>query len=194
MSLDFGLYKNDNTYLFITNGCNAIVHEGKEFKIVTQGHFKGELWGLAANTERDKDVFVTGGDDSTVRVWSIADRKEIYRFNNEEARRVRGIDWSNDGRKIIYGDDRAFVCLLDDRLKNPVWYKTGVPAKKNQGEAKGYIEEIKFSPNNELVVYGTHGQSLQAEYLTVGDNSLKLKSVFSVGSSAFLHADWSRDS
>ena len=161
---------------------------------MTQGHFKEELWGLAANTQIDKDIFVTGGDDSTVRVWSIADRKEICRFNNEEARRVRGVDWSNDGNKIIFGDDRAFVCLTDSKLKNPFWYRTGVPAKKNQGVSKGYIEEIKFSPNNELVVYGTHGQSLNAEYLTITDNSLKLKSTFSVGSSAFLHADWSRDS
>lgn len=40
---------------------------------MTQGHYNGELWGLA--TDYRSDVFVTGGDDESVRVWSIDKKK-----------------------------------------------------------------------------------------------------------------------
>lgn len=40
-----------------------------KFKIVTQGHYKGELWGLGTNPSAP--VFVTGGDDKSVRCWDI---------------------------------------------------------------------------------------------------------------------------
>ena len=91
-------------------------------------------------TNKENDLIVTGGDDSTVRIWSIKDKHQIVRFNAEDKSRVRGIDWSNDGEQIIFGDDRAYVCLLDKKLRSPVYYKTGKPAQKNKGSNKGFIE------------------------------------------------------
>ena len=70
--MDFGVGNNDNSYLFITRGCAAVVSQNGSFKVVTQGHYKDELWGLATNQK--EDLFVTGGDDSTVRLWSIRNR------------------------------------------------------------------------------------------------------------------------
>ena len=52
--------------------------------------------------------------------------------------------------------------MLDNKLRNPIWYKTGTPADKNKGTDKGWIEEIKFSPCNNFAVYGSHGQSMYA--------------------------------
>lgn len=72
LSLDFGP-DNDETYLFITKGCAAIVNQRGKLKKVTQGHYDGELWGLATNNK--SDVFVTGGDDGSVRLWSISKRE-----------------------------------------------------------------------------------------------------------------------
>jgi WD40 repeat protein len=42
-------------------------------KPLATGHHVGELWGLASHPS-NPDVFVTGGDDQTVRMWSIAQK------------------------------------------------------------------------------------------------------------------------
>ena len=61
MSLDFAKENSDENYLFITKGCSAVVCSNGKFNLVTQGHYDGELWGLATNYQ--SDIFVTGGDD-----------------------------------------------------------------------------------------------------------------------------------
>jgi WD40 repeat protein len=114
LSLDFGVGSNDNTCFFITKGCSAVVQRDGKFRVVTQGHYKDELWGLATN-QKD-DLFVTGGDDSTVRLWSIRNKEEVCRYDLK-GRRVRGIDWAPNGDKIIFGDDKAVIRLLDTDLK-----------------------------------------------------------------------------
>jgi hypothetical protein len=43
-------------------------------------------------------------------------------------------------------------------------------------------------------VYGTHAKSLDGELLSIKNNKLKSEGTFKVGTSAFLHVDWSRDS
>jgi hypothetical protein len=74
LSLDFDPKnnKNDDTYFFITKGCSAIVNQRGKFKVVTQGHCDGELWGLTGSTK--SDVFVTAGDEGSVRLWSIGSK------------------------------------------------------------------------------------------------------------------------
>lgn len=57
------------------------------------------------------------------------------------------------------------------------------------------MEEIKFSPNGELAVYGTHGKSQIIEFLKVEGSSVSKLNSFNSGiTSALLHADWSRSS
>ena len=42
---------------------------------VVSSHTEGEIWGLCAHPE--KDVFVTGSDDKTVRLWDLAKKVSI---------------------------------------------------------------------------------------------------------------------
>ena len=37
--------------------------------IIHQGHYKGELWALSAQT--GQDYIITGGDDKSVRIWDL---------------------------------------------------------------------------------------------------------------------------
>ena len=39
------------------------------------GHSEGEIWGLAAHPE--DDLFTTGSDDGTVRVWGVSSKVNI---------------------------------------------------------------------------------------------------------------------
>lgn len=79
---------------------------------MTQGHYDGELWGLATNNK--SDVFVTGGDDGSVRLWSISKREEVARTNCDKW--VRAVDWSNSGDKIVCADSYCKIRLLDASL------------------------------------------------------------------------------
>lgn len=106
---------------------------------------------------------------------------------------VRGIDWSPDGKSIVCADGMAQIRLLNTSLGEIETY-SGVPAKKNKNGV-GFVEEIKFSPDSKMVVYGTHGQSKTIEFLKVEGKSISLYNSFDSGiSSAFLHADWSKGS
>ena len=70
--MDFASEQSDQL-LFITKGCSAVHYNKNKFKIVTQGHYKGELWGLGTNPSAP--VFVTGGDDKSVRCWDIESKQ-----------------------------------------------------------------------------------------------------------------------
>jgi WD40 repeat protein len=48
--------------------------------MLVHGHCRDELWGLAMN-RKDPDVYATSGDDNTVRVWSISQKKMLASIN-----------------------------------------------------------------------------------------------------------------
>lgn len=112
--------------------------------------------------------------------------------------KVRGIDWSSDGDKVAVADARAQVFLYNIAKDQLVLRKeyTGKPFDFNKGaKIDPWVEDIKFSPNNQMLAYGCHGKSMYMETLNVKGNDLSLRKAFpSGGSSALLHLDWSVDS
>lgn len=58
-----------------TKGASVIYRSNKAGEVIHQGHYKGELWGLSTQIGEGRDfMFVTGGDDHTVRLWDINNR------------------------------------------------------------------------------------------------------------------------
>lgn len=45
------------------------------YQVVVNSHTEGEIWGLCAHPE--KDVFVTGSDDKTVRLWDLTKKVSV---------------------------------------------------------------------------------------------------------------------
>lgn len=93
--------------------------------LVHESHYIGELWGLCVHP-RDPDLFVTCGDDKTVRVWSVGHRRMLRKVILDCTARCVG--WSHDGRHIIVGmggswdgkrgrKDGAFIILDAVNLK-----------------------------------------------------------------------------
>ena len=52
-----------------------ITEKSSSSQAVVRSHTEGEIWGLCAHPE--KDVFVTGSDDKTVRLWDLAKKVSI---------------------------------------------------------------------------------------------------------------------
>ena len=60
-----------------------------------EGHFSGQLWGLAVHPT-DGDIFATAGDDRSIRVWSISLGVMLRKAYVDGT--CRALGWSPDGR------------------------------------------------------------------------------------------------
>ena len=61
---------------------------------------------MTTNINRGEDsLIITAGDDKTVRLWDIKNRRELNRIYFDQ--KVRGIDWSSDGDKVVVADARS---------------------------------------------------------------------------------------
>ncbi len=128
-------------------------------------------------------------------MWDIKAKKEISRAYFSD--KIRGLDWASDGSKIVVADDKARVYLYNgtNLQEKPILYEGQLFRKNNTKDSKGaFVEAIKFSPKNDMVAYGCHGQSATMQILDVNNKKLTLRKNFTAGSSAVLHIDWSRDS
>jgi len=96
--------------------------------LVHESHYTGELWGLGVHPT-DPDLFVTAGDDKSVRVWSISANRLLRKALLDCT--ARCVNWSPDGRHIIVGmggswdgkrgrKDGAFI-ILDAMTLKPVF-------------------------------------------------------------------------
>jgi microtubule-associated protein-like 6 len=93
--------------------------------LIHESHYRGELWGVSAHPT-DPDLFVTTGDDNTVRVWNISHKRVLRKAVLDCTSRCA--NWSPDGRLIIVGlggswdgkrqrKDGAFLVLDANTLK-----------------------------------------------------------------------------
>lgn len=65
-----------------------------------EGHFSGQLWGLAVHPS-DGDIFATAGDDHSIRVWSISLGVMLRKAYVDGS--CRALGWSPNGRSVGIG-------------------------------------------------------------------------------------------
>lgn len=187
----------DGRLLLATTGCDIMLldKDRRNAEVLLSGHSKNELWGLATSWKTD-ELFVTAGDDGTIRVWSIPEKRQIARYWVRD-RRIRAVDWSRDGQLVAAADNRAELHLfslygndLKPLLKAP--FKTDISNSKKDN----WVEELKFSPNSKMLILGAHGPNLFPELIAVEKDSLKKQKNYKALAfdSALLHADWDTNS
>ncbi|XP_029927079.1 echinoderm microtubule-associated protein-like 6 isoform X2 [Myripristis murdjan] len=146
--------------------------------LIMQGHSEGELWALDVHPK--KPLAVTGSDDRSVRLWSLADHALIARCNMEEA--VRSVAFSVDGSQLALGmKDGSFTVLRVRDMTEVVHIK----------DRKEVIHEMKFSPDGAYLAVGSNDglvdvYAVAQRYKKVGECSKS--------SSFITHLDWSLDS
>lgn len=197
LSIDFA---DDGRMAVVTSGCDIIVYDGRRSSdVVMSGHSIDELWALAVSSQND-DLFVTGGDDGTLRLWSINERRELYRYLMD-GKVIRGIDWSRDGKYIVVASHDAYLYLFSlygnelRLVSKPYKTKTAdVLAKKKRKKNKAFVEEVKFSPDGKYVVFGAHGADSSCELLAIEKDTFREHRIYKGHTSSILHIDWSKNS
>lgn len=192
-SINFSIKALDvqNKTLLIGTGGNDIFiienwQKSSSKKLVLSGHFGQELWGLACSP--NAQIYATCGDDMSVKTWSAIEKKMLS-FKNVGVK-LRAIDFSMCGKFLVAASMCGKLILLPIDLKSEIQRIQTSFTSANQ-----WIEEIKFSPNNQYVAFGAHGGVSPIVIYSFDGKELKLYTSIKVGiTSALLHLDWSEDS
>ncbi|OCT79280.1 hypothetical protein XELAEV_18026090mg [Xenopus laevis] len=156
----------------------VMVRERDKPMLIMQGHCEGELWALSLHPK--KPLAVTGSDDRSVRLWSLADHALIARCNMEEA--VRSVAFSPDGSQLALGmKDGSFTVLRVRDMTEVVHIK----------DRKEVIHEMKFSPDGSYLAVGSN-DGLVDVYAVA--QRYKKTGECNKSSSFITHLDWSVDS
>ena len=164
-----------------------IATQSSSVSLVQEGHFIGEVWGLATHP-LDPDIFVTTGDDMTVRVWSIHLRRMLRKAVLDCT--TRCVEWSPDGEKIIVGmggqkdgkkqkKDGAFL-ILNARTLEPIF---------EGRDCRHWLRDCKFSPDGKSFAVGCMDNKIYIYSL----ESFRLKATCDKHNSYIRFFDFSKD-
>ena len=75
-------------------------------RLLVGGHTEGELWALAVHPSRQ--IFATGSDDKTIRIWDMKERSPMVRCTAPHP--VRSLAFSPNGEHLAAGmQDGSFT-------------------------------------------------------------------------------------
>jgi microtubule-associated protein-like 6 len=172
-------------------------------KELVKGHYTpnqqwtNEIWGLAVF--KDGDRWATVSDDSTLRIWSISQKKMIkgIKLNiddkgNElapdqktgdlqDAAKARSIDLSGDDKYVAIGFREGTLRIFETATLKLV---------KTIKDRQRWISEIKFSPDNQLMAVGSHDDVIDIYTVPTWTK----KTLPKKHSSFITHLDWSTNS
>jgi len=183
-TLLIGTYGSEIYELKIDSG-DGVLHVSGHFAPSRSESATNEVWGLAIFP--DGQQFLSGGDDGTLRLWSIAEKRQIKAIKLDSAvqvpdsAKVRCIALAPDERSIAIGCKDGTVKLLDSQ-------SFGVKGSKK--ERKDEISDIKFSPDGLKLAVASYDTFIDVWTMP----AFKRKSLCKGHSSFVQHLDWSVDS
>ena len=142
---------NANHAHFIT--ICAIEKYGQQ-NLLMDNHHSGELWGLA--TAPAGDYFVTAGDDKTLRVWDIVQRKLLVKARMKGL--MRAAAYSPDGRMLAVGFGAESKGATPDEMSGGfcVVDASTLEVIFEGQDSKEWIQDIKFSPDGTTLAVCSH--------------------------------------
>lgn len=110
-----------------------------------QGHYKGELWGLAPHP--NSQIFFTVGEDEFLAQWDSKNKRIIKSIANEYSAKTCHV--SPNGNYLAVGCVNGRVYIYDpNSLKKISEIKDIIDPDKET------LSIVKFSPNNEFLGVG----------------------------------------
>eukprot|EP00948_MAST-09A_sp_MAST-9A-sp1_P002160 g2160.t1 len=168
-----------------------ICTETGSFIQVSQGHYEDELWGLTTYPTNDHpEIFVTSGDDKTIRMWDMKKRRLISSVQIDSM--TRAIDFSPDGSMLGAGlggsvgrgrqkKDGAMIVLSTESLS----------IVHQVRDSRDWITEAKFSPDGTIFAIGSRDNKI---YLYDVEKAFALRAKCEKHNNYITHFDFSEDS
>ncbi|GMH46698.1 hypothetical protein TrVE_jg371 [Triparma verrucosa] len=175
--------------LFHLNVSNAAAADPAAAKLLTAGHNRGELWGIA--THPTKLEYATVGDDMVLRIWDVATKNLRKAPCSVELKSMaRVVAYSADGTKIavgLGGGDKKDKAEGSFRVFN----EEDLSVLHESKDCKQFVTDIKFSPDGKLMAVGGRDNSV---FLYDVLSHFKKKAKFNKHNSHITHLDFSADS
>uniref|UniRef100_T1JGP8 WD repeat-containing protein 55 homolog n=1 Tax=Strigamia maritima TaxID=126957 RepID=T1JGP8_STRMM len=144
-----------------------------------RGHGPGPIFALAIHPLRP--IFATSGNDRTVRLWNLVDKRLLIAASTDFV--ARSCDFAPDGFHLVVGYDNGTLDVLSSGDLSRIVRRT---------DSNGAIRAVKFAPNSLFVAVGRSDSSLDIYDVRKGYHRTIRCEVECSG--AALHVDWSDDS
>jgi len=158
--------------------------------LLSSSHCTDELWGLAPHPT-NPDVYITCGDDRTIRLWSVSGKRLLATVVHDNT--MRAINWSPDGSLVCVGyggrsgpgrsrRDGGFALLTSAQL-----------ATVHEGQdSRDWIGEAKFAPDGSLLALASQDSKIYVYSLASrgGSVSIKLTSKCEMSNAPVRHFDF----
>ena len=161
------------------------IESSKAGKIIMNGHYQGELWGLCEHPTKEELYSV--GEDSLLRKWSITERSLLATLKLTD--QARALTVSGNGELVAVGTVTGKIILADGQLNHLETVQSKF-TKPHQ-----WIQDIKFSPDSQKIAFGAHGGVSKVHIYKILNKKLKFLGEINAGiTSALLHLDWDTSS
>ena len=176
----------ENCIYVCTRGCDvAQIEDWRKVEFISTGHFTGEVWALTTNPTQPQCA--TGGGDRTIRIWDLETGTMLLAIK-PLPQDLRALDWSNDGRLLVAGLVNGVILLLDANSLNTLSHY--------QSSFKGKdccVQDIKFSPDANMVAFGSLN-STKVEIIKIQGDKILKGVLLTIGlTEGVTHLDWSTD-
>lgn len=153
-----------------TRGSEIYVQEkgAKNWNCILYGHYDGEVWGCAASPDSYK--FVSCGGDQTIRMWDMGKNTMVCGTLPLETD-LRAMDWDPKGEFIVAADMKGKIMLFNPENLEQLHALESI-FKPTPKKGLPWIEDIKVSPNSDLIAFGAHGGQPNIQLMAVKQNKL----------------------
>lgn len=111
-SAAYAMYRNDGDEILISAGTSVTIWNSKTDAEICQ--FTLDCLAVAMDCSHDGKLLLIGGQDGTVRVWDLDERREIQVLAGHQGL-VNHVQFSRDGRTIVSGGYDLTIRVWDRR-------------------------------------------------------------------------------
>jgi len=163
---------------------------------LSTAHFGDEVWGLAPHPT-NPDLYISCGDDKTIRLWSVSRKRQLAIVMLEN--HMRAIAWSPDGTMLAVGYGGRTGTGRSRKDGSFVLLKAADLSTIHEGQdSRDWICEIKFSPDSSLLAMSSQDSKVYIYALAfrkdTGAFDIKLSCKCEMSNAAVRQLDFDRSS